>query len=182
MYYRDASKPYAGSTPLHMAYGSLFYICYVSVRYGYRPVSGQETAAADPSSGGVPDPQTVPRFHKGRLEHGEKRVRVAVWSRMLRALPLHNDCPDLFCSLFELVRKHPPEAIPAEGLCGAGLCHPPPQRERMRGWRRSRLLRHRTVRVVRSLNRSKGDRDGGGVILKPGTRAFCLKAEGCYFR
>ena len=79
-----------------MAYGSLLYIGCGRVRHGYRPISGQETAAADPSSGGVPDPQTAPRFHKGRLEQGEKRVRVAVWSRMLRALPLHNDCPGLF--------------------------------------------------------------------------------------
>ena len=71
-----------------MAYGSLLYIGCGRVRHGYRPITGQETPAGDPSSGGVPVPQTEPRFHKGRLEQGLKQERVAVWSRMLLALPL----------------------------------------------------------------------------------------------
>ena len=46
------------------------------------------------------------------------------------------------------------EAFPAEGLFGAGRSHPPTQAKMREP--RSRLLRHRTVQVLTSLNRPKG--------------------------
>ena len=91
---------------------------------------------------------------------------------MLRALPLQNDSPDLFCSLFELVRKHPPEAIPAEGLAGQAYATPRPSE---RGCVvESQPAPAQQDRASLDLPESaKGEAEGGGVYLSLGhVRSF----------